>query len=231
MPPDECVAVYGRGVLALGRPRDPAFAVGVNEQLTILPVGEVFTIAHALQDYIEWKRIAAARSHFQVLVTLINFHILPRLAAVPVTDFTGEVLRHFAREVLETPPKRGNQPVGPRRSIDSIVLHSMTAGIAKRIMNPVMTCDQTNRGSRFSPIPGAFCLKTVVMISTAPTSVLISTSVTICDHRSTRLPTPYSGPDNGTYANHPTSGPVFSACWHRNVRAFEVVPNRFEPAT
>ena len=64
----------------------------------------------------------------------------------------------------------------------------MTAGIAKMIMNDVTSCAQTNSGMRLSDMPGARCLKTVVMISTAPTSVLISTSVTICDQTSTRLP-------------------------------------------
>ena len=39
----------------------------------------------------------------------------------------------------------------------------MTAGIAKIIMNDVMTCAQTKRGMRFRDIPGARCLKTVVM--------------------------------------------------------------------
>ena len=62
--------------------------------------------------------------------------------------------------------------------------------MAKRIMKDVTTCAQTNSGIRFSDIPGARSLKAVVMISTAPTSVLISTSVTICDQTSTRLPGP-----------------------------------------
>ena len=64
----------------------------------------------------------------------------------------------------------------------------MTDGIAKMTMNEVTTCAQTKSGSRFSDMPTARCLKTVVMISTAPTSPEISVSVIICAQKSTRLP-------------------------------------------
>jgi integrase len=77
-------------------------------------------VGHALRDYLDWKRLAAARSHFLTLVTLINYHIIPRLASVPTEDFNGERLRHFVRDVLETPPKRGNQPAQQRRSINQM---------------------------------------------------------------------------------------------------------------
>ncbi len=74
------------------------------------------------------------------------------------------------------------------RSVASIVLQSMTDGIAKMTMNDVAIWAQTNSGMRLSDIPGARSLNAVVMISTAPISVLISTIVTICDQTSTRLP-------------------------------------------
>ncbi len=47
-------------------------------------------------------------------------------------------------------------------------------------------------------MPGARCLKTVTMISTAATSAAISVKVTICAQTSTRLPGEYSGPASGT---------------------------------
>lgn len=103
-----------RSVAAAARP------LGVCRELVVCPIGEVFTIAHAMDDYVEWKRIAAAKSHFETNLSLINFHIIPRLANVPVREFNGEVLRRFARDVLETPPKRGNQDPGERRAIGSI---------------------------------------------------------------------------------------------------------------
>lgn len=84
------------------------------------------------------------------------------------------------------------------RSAASIVLESITAGMAKTIMNEVTTIVHTNSGMRFRDMPGARCLNAVVMTSIAPISVLTSTSVTICDHTSTRLPGEKSGPASGT---------------------------------
>ena len=96
-----------------------------------------------------------------------------------------------------------------RRSIESRVDDSITAGIAKMTMNAVTSIDHTYSGIRFSDIPGARCLNMVTMISTAATRAEISVRLTICDQTSTRFPMPYSGPDSGTYANHPASGPIF----------------------
>jgi integrase/recombinase XerD len=92
--------------------------VGSNEHLNACPIGDVFTIGHALCELIEWKRLAAARSHFLTLVVNINHHIVPRLFSLPADQMNSERLRMFVKDVLETPPKRGNQAALPRRSID-----------------------------------------------------------------------------------------------------------------
>ena len=94
-----------------------AFPVGVRQDLIICPIGDEFSVGHALYDYVEWKRIAAARSHFETNLSMINYHIIPRLADTSLEAFNGLDLRHFARAVLETPPKRGGQIAGPRRAI------------------------------------------------------------------------------------------------------------------
>ncbi len=74
------------------------------------------------------------------------------------------------------------------RSIASIVLDTITAGIANTTMNAITSIDQTKRGSRLSAMPGQRSLKTVTMISTAATSAAISVNVIICAQMSTRLP-------------------------------------------
>ncbi|WP_379560646.1 tyrosine-type recombinase/integrase [Psychromarinibacter halotolerans] len=94
--------------------------VGVNRTLKYEKSVEAFTIGDAMEDYVEWKRIAATRSHFETNLSLINFHIIPRLGNVPLDGFTGRRFAEFCREVLETPPKRGNQPVGPRMSLEHL---------------------------------------------------------------------------------------------------------------
>lgn len=94
--------------------------VKVSDELIVCPVPGQYSVAHAMHDYVEWKRLAAAKSHFQTNLTIINLHIIPRLGNVGLEEFNGEHLRRFIRDVLETPPKRGNRKIGPKRSIDSL---------------------------------------------------------------------------------------------------------------
>jgi hypothetical protein len=79
----------------------------------------------------------------------------------------------------------------------SIVLASITAGMAKTTMNEVTSIAQTKSGMRLSDMPGARCFKTVVMMLTAAASDEISVKVIICAQTSTLLPGEYSGPESG----------------------------------
>src|SRR5689334_10215259 len=92
----------------------------------------------------------------------------------------------------------------------SMPLANMMEGMAKMTMKEVTTIAQTKIGIRLSDMPTAFCLNTVVMISTAVTRPEISVSVIIWDQKSARLPGEYSGPESGTYANQPASAPILS---------------------
>lgn len=94
--------------------------LGVRRELVVCPIGDRYSVAHAMSDYVDWKRLAAAKTHFETNLSLINHHIIPKLAHVPLDEFNGEHLRRFIRAVLETPPKRGNQKVGNRQSIESL---------------------------------------------------------------------------------------------------------------
>lgn len=98
----------------------PSYAVGVTQHLKYTKAVEGFTIGDALHDYVEWKRIAASRTHFETNLSLINHHIIPRLGDVLVDELTARRFTDFCREVLETPPKRGNQKMGPSRKITEL---------------------------------------------------------------------------------------------------------------
>lgn len=97
-----------------------ALHIGFNEQLIYSPVGEFYTVGHALRDFMEMKKLVAARSTAETLYVLINFHLLPRVGTLPAQTFNGERLREFVRDVLETPPKYGNRQLGPKRPIESL---------------------------------------------------------------------------------------------------------------
>ena len=80
------------------------------------------------------------------------------------------------------------------------VLASITAGIAKMIMNDVTSCAQTNSGMRLQRHARArACLKMVVDDvdgdRPAPTT---SVKVISCAQKSARLPGAYCGPASGT---------------------------------
>jgi integrase/recombinase XerD len=92
---------------------DP-FPIGSKQDLNYCPWGNVFTVGHAMRDYVEWKRISATKSHFDSLVSRINYHILPRLGHLPLDQLTGRHIVEFSLDVLETPPKPGKQKAADR---------------------------------------------------------------------------------------------------------------------
>lgn len=97
-----------------------ALPVGTNQELRYAKSVAEFTIGDALVDYVEWKRVAAAKTHFETNLSLINHHIIPRLGDLPVEQLTPRRVTEFMVEVLETPPKYGNHPVGPRRRLANL---------------------------------------------------------------------------------------------------------------
>ena len=78
----------------------PAIPVGATQHLKYKKAVDGFTVGDALHDYVEWKRIAAARSHFETVLSLINHHIIPRLGDVLVRDLTSRRFTAFCRDVL-----------------------------------------------------------------------------------------------------------------------------------
>lgn len=87
---------------------DP-YQIGSKRQINICPIGDTHTVGHALRDYLEWKLLAATKSHFETLVSLINYHLVPRVSNIPVEEFDGQDFQQLAVSVLETPPKKGRQ--------------------------------------------------------------------------------------------------------------------------
>lgn len=95
---------------------DP-YPIGSKRELSICPTGDVYTVGHALSAYLEWKLLAATKSHYETLVSLINYHLIPRISHVPVDLFTGDHFQELAVDVLETPPKYGRKDPTDRTRI------------------------------------------------------------------------------------------------------------------
>ena len=96
------------------------FDVGINVVLRYEKQVDGFTVGDAMRDYVEWKRVAAARSHFETNLSLINHHIISRIGDVRLVDFHGRLFTDFCLDVLETPPKRGRQTQGPRVPLERL---------------------------------------------------------------------------------------------------------------
>jgi integrase/recombinase XerD len=97
-----------------------ASPVGGTTHLRYISRGGVYTVGDALVDYVSWKRLAAAKTTFASNLALINHHMIDRLGDIPLDELTGRHVQRFCIGVLETPPKRGNQRLGPRRELASL---------------------------------------------------------------------------------------------------------------
>ena len=105
------------GVLAVA---SKPYAVGVNAKLKYTKTNDRFTVGDAMQGFVEWKRIAAARTYFETTLSLINHHIVPKLGDLPVEDLTQSTFTRFCVDVLESSPKRGNGTQGPRTRLEDL---------------------------------------------------------------------------------------------------------------
>lgn len=96
------------------------YALGSNRNLNICPIGDDYTVGHALARYVEWKRLAAAQTTFEASISLINYHLVPRLSFVLLEEFNGSHYHDLAMEVIETPPKYGRKLPGARVPISQL---------------------------------------------------------------------------------------------------------------
>ena len=90
---------------------------GARQELDYCPVGPVYTIGHAVEDWLAWKRLSAAATYFYTSLILANHHILPKIGTLAIDEFNGEHFRKFVQEVLEAPLVKGRGPIGRRFSI------------------------------------------------------------------------------------------------------------------
>lgn len=98
---------------------DP-YPVGSKRTMNICPIGDDYTIGHALQAYLDWKLLAATNSHYETMVSMINYHLVPRISNVLINHFDGAAFQSLAVDVLETPPKYGREVPNTRNRIQNL---------------------------------------------------------------------------------------------------------------
>lgn len=114
-------------------PRPRGRTKGVN----FCPVGDTYTVGHALRDYCEWTRIArSAGGHYNNIV-LINYHIVPDFAPIPLEEFNATHLQRLAINVLMKPARFGFE--GYRAAVQIEDLSPDELRKRKRTFNSLVT--------------------------------------------------------------------------------------------
>lgn len=112
-------------------------SVGRVRDVNICPIGDIYSVSHAVKDYCDWTRLArSAGGHYNNLV-LINYHIVPNFAHVPLEEFNAIHLRQLAKQVLETPPKYGFRERQPRQPVEDLSQDELRR--RKRTFNSLVT--------------------------------------------------------------------------------------------
>jgi integrase/recombinase XerD len=87
--------------------RTEARKFGQTEELSVCPIGSEFTVAHAIKDFIDWRRDFGARQSFISAISLANTYILPTVGSIPCSELTASQLRSVLLAVEGTARKRG----------------------------------------------------------------------------------------------------------------------------
>jgi integrase/recombinase XerD len=109
---------FGSGeVQAIANSSKPTGRTGA---LNFCPLGPVYTVGHALRDYMDWSKLARSQGgHYNNLI-LINHHIASELIHLPLEEFTAKHLQTLALRVLQTPPRFGFSPHRPAVNLQDL---------------------------------------------------------------------------------------------------------------
>lgn len=120
-----------KGIAHTARP------VGRMKEVNFCPIGQVYSVGHALKDYTEWTKIARSTGGHYNGLSLINCHLVDDLVHVPLEDFSARNLKTLALKVIETPPKFGFARAKARVSIDDLSPDDLRK--RKRTFNSLVT--------------------------------------------------------------------------------------------
>lgn len=110
---------------------------GRTSSVNFCPIGDTYTVGHALKEYTEWTKIARSEGGHYNNLMLINYHLAPRFIHILLENFNATHLKDLAIQVLETPPKYGFAHVKPR--IDPHELNVDQVRKRKRTFNSLVT--------------------------------------------------------------------------------------------
>lgn len=98
--------------------REQKFVAGRN--LCVCPVGDEYTVSHALADFLDWRLKFRSASNHLCLVSQANRYIIPLIGSIPCSALTARDVRSVPVAVERTSRAFGSYTV--RRSIDPTAL-------------------------------------------------------------------------------------------------------------
>jgi len=111
--------------------------VGRASALSVCPIGEIYTVGHAMADYLEWSKLARSPGGHYNNLTLMNYHLVPHFSAIPIECFNAKDLQRLAVKVLERPPKRGFESTPAKVDMSSLSTDEVRK--RKRTFNSLVT--------------------------------------------------------------------------------------------
>lgn len=76
---------------------------GKQRGLRFCPFGDVYTVGHALAEYVEWKRTYGTVSSFETALSNINYYIYPALGTVRADELNHIHIRRMMEHIEATP--------------------------------------------------------------------------------------------------------------------------------
>jgi integrase len=76
---------------------------GRERGLRFCPFGDVYTVGHALSEYIEWKRTYGTAASFQTALSNINYYIFPELGTIRADELNHIHIRRMMERIEATP--------------------------------------------------------------------------------------------------------------------------------
>jgi integrase/recombinase XerD len=148
---------------------------GRTAEISICPIGTIYTVGHALRDYTHWTEVArSSGGHYNNLI-LINHHLVPNFSHIPLEEFCAQHLTALARQVLRTPPRFGfmayEEPEERALTVDELRRRKRTFNSLVSIMRMAFE-HAWNNGSIDSERPWR-CLKRIPVIH-SPRTIFLS---------------------------------------------------------
>lgn len=76
---------------------------GKQRGLRFCPFGDVYTVGHALAEYVEWKRTFGTETSFETALSNINYYIYPELGTVRADELNHIHIRRMMERIEATP--------------------------------------------------------------------------------------------------------------------------------